>query len=133
MFPSQGGSGSAVPTDIVWNWVWFSREPREEVNVFVSLFKSKWIIDKEKKPKYIIRDELNFTNSFHANHNYATTKPVGKLVNDRTGGLFLESPENFSGRKSHFINCDPLTLEKKLVFYYDFEFRKGKFVSKFYA
>ena len=30
---------------------------------------------------------------------------------NRTWGPFLESPENFSGPKSHLWNCQPLILE----------------------
>ena len=53
------------------------------------------------------------------------------LLNLRTGGLFLESPENFSDPKSLVVKLQSACSEK-LIFYHVSNVRKIKRTGKFY-
>ena len=57
-------------------------------------------------------------------------KSNDKWASGQSWGLFLESPENFSGPKSQLSNCNALVL-KSWFFKYVFNVRKIKSILKF--
>ena len=97
---------------MVLNRVWFSREPREPINVFVFSTPNEKPVEKEKYPKYIIRAEFYqfLTSSTDAKLNYDTTK-VRKPGMDFRGQVWkrvwkteyfgLKLGQDFANRAAH--------------------------------